>query len=96
MVCISDIVYCTNCTKVKLLLRLKEQSVRARVADGFENSEMEILIWVINCGKPQKVSDAELQELLDQDSAQTQQQLAEKLGIIQQAISERLRALGKN
>ena len=42
-----------NSTKVKVLLRLKEQSVRlmvrvlltrARVADGFENSEMEILI----------------------------------------------------
>ena len=46
-------------------------------------------------GRPQKVSDAELQELLDQNSAQTQQQLAEKLGITQQAISEILRALGK-
>ena len=55
--CISDIVYCTNSTKVKVLLRLKEQSVRlmvrvlltrARVVDGFENSEIEILIWVIN------------------------------------------------
>ena len=45
--------------------------------------------------RPQKVSDAELQEVLDQDSAQTQQQLAKKLGITQQAISERLRALGK-
>ena len=37
-------------------------------------------------GRPQKVSDAESQELLDQDSAETQQQLAEKLGITQQAI----------
>ena len=51
--CISDIANCTNSTKVKVLLRLKEQSVglmvrvfltRVRVADGFENSEMEILI----------------------------------------------------
>ena len=46
-------------------------------------------------GRLQKVSNAESQELLDQDSAQTQQQLAEKLGITQQAMSERLRTLGK-
>ena len=46
-------------------------------------------------GRPQKVSDAEFQELLDRDSAQTQQQLAEKLGITQQGISEILQALGK-
>ena len=37
----------------------------------------------------------ELQELLAQDSAQTQQQLAEKLDVTRQAISERLHALGK-
>ena len=46
-------------------------------------------------GKPQKVSDAELQELLDQDSSQTKQQLAEKLGITQQAICQKLRELEK-
>ena len=38
-------------------------------------------------GRPPTISDMELQELLDQDSAQTQQQLAEKLDVTQQAIS---------
>ena len=36
-----------------------------------------------------------MQELLDQDSTQTQQQFAEELDITQEAISERLHALGK-
>ena len=84
--CISDIVYCTNSTKVKVLLRLKEQSsrlmvrvllTRARVTDGFENSEMETLIWSNQnhssdkprSGRPQKVNDTELQELLHSTTA---------------------------
>ena len=44
--------------------------------------------------RPSTISDTELQELLDQDSTQTQQ-FAEKLDVTQQAISERLHALGK-
>ena len=46
-------------------------------------------------GRPPTISDTELQELLDQDSTQTQQQLAEKLEVTQQGISARLHALGK-
>lgn len=46
-------------------------------------------------GRPPKISDTDLQDLLDQDSTQTQQQLAKSLGVTQQAISERLHALGK-
>ena len=46
-------------------------------------------------GRPATISDTEFQELLDQDSTQTQQQLAEKLDVTQQAISKRLHALGK-
>ena len=45
-------------------------------------------------GRPPTISDTEMQELLDQDSTQTQQ-LAEKLDVTQQAVSERLHALGK-
>ena len=45
-------------------------------------------------GRPPIISDTELQELLDQDSTQSQQ-LPEKLDVTQQAISERLHALGK-
>ena len=43
-------------------------------------------------GRPPTISDTEFQELLDQDSMQTQQQLAEVLDVNQQAISERLHA----
>ena len=46
-------------------------------------------------GRPPTISDAELQELLDQDSTQIQQQFAEKLDVTQQAVSKRLHALGK-
>ena len=46
-------------------------------------------------GRPPTISDTEQQKLLNQDSTQTQQQLAEKLDVTQQAISERLHALGK-
>ena len=45
-------------------------------------------------GRHPTISNTELQELLDQDSTQTQQ-LAEKLDVTQQAISEKLHALGK-
>ena len=46
-------------------------------------------------GRPSTISDTELQELLDQDAAQTQKALAEKLDVTQEAISDRLHALGK-
>ena len=46
-------------------------------------------------GRPPTISGTELQDLLDEDSTQTQQQLAEKLDVTQQAISERLHASGK-
>ena len=38
--------------------------------------------------------DAELEALLDQDLCQTQQELAGSLGVMQQAISERLKDMG--
>ena len=46
-------------------------------------------------GKRKSCDDAELQALLDEDDTQTQRQLAEALGVQQQAISKRLRATGK-
>ena len=46
-------------------------------------------------GTPPTISDTESQELLDQDSTQTQIQLVEELDVTQQAIFERLHALGK-
>ena len=45
-------------------------------------------------GRPVKFEDAELEALLDQDLCQTQEELAETLGVTQQAISNRLKAMG--
>lgn len=45
-------------------------------------------------GRPATFKDAELEALLDQDPCQTQEELAESLGVTQQAISLRLKAMG--
>ncbi|UYV67982.1 SETMAR [Cordylochernes scorpioides] len=46
-------------------------------------------------GRPIKFEDAELEALLDEDSSQTQEELAETLGVTQQAISNRLKVMGR-
>lgn len=47
-------------------------------------------------GRPQKkFEDADLQALLDEDGAQTHHQLAEALQVTPQAISLRLKSMGK-
>jgi len=46
-------------------------------------------------GAPQKITDNELQVLLDQNSCQTQKELAQQLGVTQQDIAIRLRQIGK-
>lgn len=45
-------------------------------------------------GQPKKFEDEELEELLSEDSSQTQEELANSLGVTQQVISHRLKALG--
>lgn len=45
-------------------------------------------------GRPVQFEDAELEALLSEDSCQTQQELAESLGVTQQLISTRLKAMG--
>lgn len=45
-------------------------------------------------GRPKTFEDSELEALLDEDSAQTQEELASTLGVTRQAISKRLHALG--
>ncbi|UYV80093.1 SETMAR [Cordylochernes scorpioides] len=44
-------------------------------------------------GRPIKFEDAELEALLDEDSSQTQEELAETLGVTQKAISNRLKVM---
>ncbi|GFT69546.1 mariner Mos1 transposase [Trichonephila clavipes] len=46
------------------------------------------------CGREKGFEDGELEALLDQDSCQTQQELSGSLGVTQQAISKRLKAMG--
>ncbi|KAL6266174.1 hypothetical protein P5V15_003034 [Pogonomyrmex californicus] len=46
-------------------------------------------------GRPQKIETDELQALLDINSAQTEKELAEQLGVTQQTISVRLYTMGK-
>lgn len=46
-------------------------------------------------GQPRKFEDAELQALLDEDSAQTLQELAEELNVDKSTVSDRLHAMGK-
>ncbi|KAL6264123.1 hypothetical protein P5V15_004201 [Pogonomyrmex californicus] len=46
-------------------------------------------------GRPQKIETDELQALLDINSAQTEKELAEQLGVTQQTISVRLHTIGK-
>jgi len=45
-------------------------------------------------GQPKKFEDKELEALLEEDLSQTQEELAESLGVTQQ-VSVRLRAMGK-
>ncbi len=45
-------------------------------------------------GQPKKFEDEELRALLDEDSCQTEDKLAESLGVTRQAISKRLHQLG--
>ncbi|GFX73146.1 mariner Mos1 transposase [Trichonephila clavipes] len=44
-------------------------------------------------GREKVFEDAELEALLDQDSCQTQQELAGSLGVTQQAISKRMKVM---
>ena len=53
---------------------------------GLEDEERE--------GAPPKFMDTELEELLDQDPAQTQEEVAKTLGVDQSTISKRLKAMG--
>ena len=42
-----------------------------------------------------KFEDSELQALLDEDDAQTEQQFADQLNVTQEAVSIRLKSTGK-
>lgn len=45
-------------------------------------------------GQPKRFKDVELQALLDEDDSQSQKRLADQLSVSQQAVSDRLCAMG--
>jgi len=59
----------------------------------FKNGEFDVEDKERN-GKSKVYEDAELETLLDEDSYQTQKELALTLGVTQQTISYRLKSLG--
>ena len=68
---------------------------RKHVNGGFSVSKLEIsILQTRNTENQKKYEDVELQVLLDEDDSQTQKQLAEQLSV-QQAVSNRLREMGK-
>jgi len=60
------------------------------VKDGIKSFAKESLKDESRVGRPEKIETDELQALLDINSTQTEKELAEQLGVTQQAISVRL------
>ena len=60
---------------------------------GFKSGDFDVEDWH-DGGKDKIFEDSELEELLAEDSCQTQEELAESLGVTQRAISKRLKAMG--
>ena len=60
---------------------------------GFKNGDFDVEDR--HSGGREKVfKDAELEALLEEDSCQNQEELARSLGVTQQAISKRFKAMG--
>ena len=67
--------------------------MKERVVSGFKNSDFNVEDR--HSGGREKVfEDAELEALLEQNSCQNQEELARSLGVTQQAISKRFKAMG--
>ena len=68
---------------------------KKHVNDGFKIGDFDVADKEHGKSTPKKYEDVELQALLDEDDSQTQKQLAEQLSVSQQAVSNRLREIGK-
>jgi len=62
------------------------------VGNGFEDGDFSVEDK--RSGQPKKFEDKELETLLEEDQSQTQEELAESLGVTQQVVSVRLRVMG--
>ena len=58
----------------------------------FKNSDFNIEDKLL-CGQRKKFEDKELEALLDEDPTQMQEEIADKLGVTQQAVSVRLKSM---
>ena len=63
-----------------------------RVVSGFKNGDFDVENR--HSSGREVFEDAELETLLEQDSCRNQEELARSLGVTQQAISKRLKAMG--
>ncbi|UYV66872.1 K02A2.6-like, partial [Cordylochernes scorpioides] len=79
---------CEAYGKHALSIKSCEYWFRRFKSDDFDTRDKE------RGGRPIMFEDAELEALLDEDSSQTQEELAETLGVTQQAISNRLKVMG--
>ena len=75
------------------ILTVRPLLVKKRVMSDFNASRTMILTSRIGGGREKVFEDAELEALLEQDSCQNQEELARSLGVTQQAISKRLKAM---
>ena len=67
--------------------------MKERVVSGFKKGDFDVEDRHSD-GREKVFKDAELEALLEQDSCQNQEELARSLGMTQQAISKRLKAMG--
>ena len=84
----------TAAESYRLLGEVYGEHRKNRVNNGFKIGDFDVADK--EHGKPpKKYEDVELQALLDEDDSQTQKQLAEQLSVSQQAVSNRVREMGK-
>jgi len=68
--------------------------MKQRAITSFNASKMVILMRKTErTGKPKLIKDAELEALFDEDLCQTQEELAESLGVTRSTISRPLKTL---
>ena len=72
---------------------INERTCREWFRQRFKNGDFDVEDRH-NGGREKVFEDAELEALLEQDSCQNQEKLARSLGVTQQAISKRLKAMG--
>nr|KAF6392649.1 hypothetical protein mPipKuh1_007835 [Pipistrellus kuhlii] len=80
----------------KVIVYFRKLMVNMLLLKILENTGLKVMILKDKeLGQTKKFEDQQLQALLDEDACQTQNQLAERLNVAQQTISNHLQAMGK-